>query len=46
MSRASLACIEDGAWISLVSPVADLPLQAIVQAVDPHLGAEVVGYGV
>ena len=26
-----------------MSPVADLPLQAIVQAVDPHLRAEVSG---
>jgi hypothetical protein len=34
---------EDGSWISLVSPVADLPLQAIVFAVDPHLRAEVSG---
>lgn len=34
---------EDGSWISLVSPVADKPLQAIVQAVDPHLRAEVSG---
>jgi hypothetical protein len=34
---------EDGAWISLVSPVADTPLQAIVQAVDPCLRAEVTG---
>ena len=34
---------EDGSWISLVSPVADLPLQAIVAAVDPHLRAEVSG---
>ena len=34
---------EDGAWISLVSPVADTPLQAIVAAVDPHLRAEVSG---
>ncbi|BBX20188.1 hypothetical protein CRI77_11690 [Mycolicibacterium duvalii] len=34
---------EDGAWISLVSPVADLPLQAIAAAVDPHLRAEVAG---
>ena len=33
----------DGSWISLVSPVADLPQQAIVQAVDPHLRAEVSG---
>jgi hypothetical protein len=34
---------EDGAWISLVSPVADKPLQAIVNAVDPCLRAEVTG---
>lgn len=34
---------EDGSWISQVSPVADLPLQAIVAAVDPHLRAEVSG---
>ncbi|BCI55312.1 hypothetical protein NIIDNTM18_45900 [Mycolicibacterium litorale] len=34
---------DDGAWISLVSPMADLPLQAAVQAVDPHLRAEVSG---
>ncbi|PRC56200.1 hypothetical protein C6A85_39830, partial [Mycobacterium sp. ITM-2017-0098] len=34
---------EDGSWISLVSPVADLPLQAIVQAVDPHLRAGLSG---
>jgi len=34
---------EDNSWISLVSPVADLPLQAIVQAVDPHLRAELSG---
>jgi hypothetical protein len=34
---------EDGSWISLVSPVADAPLQAIVAAVDPHLRAEVSG---
>lgn len=34
---------EDGAWISLVSPAADRPLQAIVQGVDPHLRAEVAG---
>ncbi len=34
---------EDGAWISLVSPVADLPLQAIVAAVNPYLRAEVSG---
>ena len=34
---------EDGSWISLVSPVADKPLQAIVAAVDPYLRAEVSG---
>jgi hypothetical protein len=34
---------EDGAWISLVSPAVDTPLQAIVQAVDPRLRAEVTG---
>jgi hypothetical protein len=34
---------EDGSWISLISPVADRPLQAIVNAVDPRLRAEVTG---
>ncbi|GFM16036.1 hypothetical protein PO1_contig-001-60 [Mycobacterium sp. PO1] len=34
---------DDGAWISLVSPAADRPVQAIVQAVDPHLRAELSG---
>ena len=34
---------EDGAWISLISPMVDTPLQAIVAAVDPHLRAEVSG---
>lgn len=34
---------EDGAWISLCSPVADRPIQAIVAAVDPHLRAELAG---
>ncbi|WP_193046401.1 hypothetical protein [Mycolicibacterium baixiangningiae] len=34
---------DDGAWISLISPAADLPLHAAVQAVDPHLRAEVSG---
>jgi hypothetical protein len=34
---------EDGAWVSLCSPVADKPLQAIVAAVDPHLRAELSG---
>jgi len=33
----------DGAWISLCSPIADQPLQAIVAAVDPHLRAELSG---
>lgn len=34
---------DDGAWISLVSPAADRPVQAMVQAVDPHLRAELSG---
>ncbi len=34
---------DDGAWISLVSPMADSPVQAIVQGVDPHLRAELDG---
>ena len=34
---------EDGSWISLVTPVSDRPLQAIVQAIDPRLRAEVSG---
>jgi hypothetical protein len=34
---------DDDSWITLVSPVADLPLQAIAFAVDPHLRAEVSG---
>ena len=34
---------EDGAWVSLISPVADAPLQAIAHAVDPHLRAEMSG---
>ncbi|QFS93761.1 hypothetical protein FIV07_23640 [Mycobacterium sp. THAF192] len=34
---------DDGAWISLVSPSADRPVQAIVQAVGPHLRAELSG---
>ena len=34
---------EDGAWISLITPAADTPLQAVVAAVDPHLRAEVSG---
>ena len=34
---------EDDVWISLISPVADTPVQAIVAAVDPHLRAELSG---
>jgi hypothetical protein len=34
---------DDDSWITLVSPVADLALQAIAYAVDPHLRAEVSG---
>ncbi len=34
---------EDDGWISLISPVADVPVQAIVAAVDPHLRAELSG---
>lgn len=34
---------EDGAWVSLVTPASNLPLQAIVAAVDPHLRARVSG---
>lgn len=34
---------EDDAWIALVSPGADLPLQAIATAVNPLLRAEVSG---
>jgi hypothetical protein len=34
---------DDGAWISLCSPVADQPLQAIAAAVDPYLRAELSG---
>jgi hypothetical protein len=37
------AAYDDDSWITLVSPVADKPLQAIVFAVDPHLRAEVTG---
>jgi hypothetical protein len=33
----------DGAWISLVGPDELRPLQAIVQAIDPHLAVEVSG---
>ena len=34
---------EDGAWVSLVGPAENRPLQAIVAAVDPHLDVEVTG---
>jgi hypothetical protein len=34
---------EDGAWLSLVTPAENRPLQAIVAAVDPHLDVEVNG---
>jgi hypothetical protein len=34
---------DDGAWISLVSPVSDKPLQAVVNAVDPCLRADASG---
>lgn len=34
---------QDGAWVSLVTPSEVRPLQAIVQAVDPHLDVEVGG---
>jgi hypothetical protein len=34
---------EDGAWISLLTPEETRPLQAIVQAVDPHLDVELAG---
>jgi hypothetical protein len=34
---------QDGAWVSLVTPAETRPLQAIVAAVDPHLGVEVTG---
>jgi hypothetical protein len=34
---------EDNSWITLCSPASDKPLQAIVQAVDPHLRAELSG---
>lgn len=34
---------EDGAWITLCGPASPAPLQAIVQAIDPHLDVEVAG---
>ena len=36
---------EDGAWISLCGPGWTDALQAVVRAVDPHLGVEVTGDG-
>ena len=37
------AAHEDGAWISLAGPAEPRPLQACVQAVDPHLDVEITG---
>src|SRR6478736_2622244 len=34
------AATEDGAWIALCGPAGTTPLQAIVQAVDPHFDVE------
>jgi hypothetical protein len=34
---------EDGGWITLCGPQETRPLQAVVQAVDPHLDVEVAG---
>jgi hypothetical protein len=34
---------EDGGWITLCGPEETRPLQAVVQAVDPHLDVEVAG---
>jgi hypothetical protein len=39
------AAHDDGAWISLVDPEWSAPLQAIVQAVDPHLAVECASIG-
>src|SRR6478736_1594024 len=38
------AATEDGAWIALCGPAGTTPLQAIVQAVDPHFDVEVDDY--
>ena len=38
------AATEDGAWIALCGPAGTAPLQAIVQAVDPHLDVEIDDY--
>ncbi|MFJ9389270.1 hypothetical protein ACIRON_10660 [Nocardioides sp. NPDC101246] len=35
------AADEDGAWVSLIRPEWSVPLQAAVQALDPHLDVEV-----
>ncbi|MQW75037.1 hypothetical protein GHK92_04060 [Nocardioides sp. dk4132] len=37
------AATRDGAWITRCGPGSTAPLQAIVQAVDPHLDVEVAG---
>ncbi|MBV8966771.1 MAG: hypothetical protein JO191_11420 [Mycobacteriaceae bacterium] len=34
---------DDSAWIALCTPAEPRPLQAIVTAVDPHLGVEITG---
>jgi len=34
---------EDGAWVSLISPIVTRPLRAAVIAVDPHLDVEAAG---
>lgn len=39
----SSAAHDDGAWLSLVTPAAVQPLQAIVAGVDPHLDVEIGG---
>ncbi|WP_243060042.1 hypothetical protein [Nocardioides sp. SR21] len=38
------AATEDGAWIALCGPASPAPLQAIVQAIDPHFDVEVDDY--
>ena len=38
------AATEDGAWIALCGPTRPRPLQAVVQAVDPHLDVEIDDY--
>ena len=34
---------DDGGWITLCGPEETRPLQAVVQALDPHLDVEVAG---